>query len=251
MEDENLQNQNEIQTPQIEPISKTDAIVGVFTEPGNTFENIAKTKGTGYWVYPLLICVVFGLISAFIMNSDPQITAEINDKARAKMNEEFEKKIKAGEMSKEDAEKSTDMALKVTAVGRWVSPLVFTFIGFILMSAIYFVILKILKSQIEFGQVMNVVGLTMIISSIGGVIAIVLSVALGHLVSVSPGIFITEAGFGAKVHTLASHFDLFSIWGLIITLIGIARTVNTSIAKAAIVVLIPWIIWVTSTTLMS
>ena len=79
MEEENLQNQNDMQAPETEPISKTDAMVGVFTEPGNTFESIAATKGN-YWLFPILVCLVLGLIASVIVQSDPQLLGGMMDK---------------------------------------------------------------------------------------------------------------------------------------------------------------------------
>jgi hypothetical protein len=250
MEEENLQNQNDIQ-PTIEPISKTDAMVGVFTEPANTFENIAMSKGVSYWLMPVLICMIIGLISAFIMNSDPQLTREIKEKADKKMNEQFEEAVKGGKMTAADVESAKSMSYKITAIAGWVGPMIMPFIVLLIMSLIYFIILKIFKSPIEFTSVMNVVGLTMIIGSIGGLIAMVLSVVMGHFVSVSPGIFLPESSVGIKLHTLVSHFDLFSIWGLIVTTIGISKVGRSSMGIASVVVLIPWAIWAIATTLMA
>ncbi len=251
MQEENLQNQNDMLTPSTEPISKTDAMVGVFTEPGNTFKRVSETKGVSFWLIPVLICIVLGLIAAFVMNTDPQLTREIREKADKKMNEQFEENLKSGKMTQADVESAKNISYKIAAIASWVGPAIFPFLSLLVMSLIYFIILKIFRSPIEFTSVMNVVGLSMIIGSIGGLLAIVLSVVMGHLVSVSPGIFLSESNVGVKLHTLISHFDVFTIWGLIVTIIGISKVSRSSMGIASVVVLIPWAIWIAATSLMA
>ncbi|CAF3692775.1 unnamed protein product [Rotaria sp. Silwood1] len=112
MEEENLQIQNDIPSPEIDPISKTDAMVGVFTEPGNTYEAIAQTKDVYYWLYPILICVVLGLVSAFIGQSDQQLFGDMMSKQKKKMREKMDEQVKSGKMSKEESEKAIEQSEK-------------------------------------------------------------------------------------------------------------------------------------------
>ena len=250
MEEENLQIQNEMQ-PEIEPISKTDAIVGVFTEPGNTYEAIAQTKDTYYWLYPILICVVLGLISAFIGQSDKQLFSDMMDKQKKKMHEKMDEQVKAGKLTQEQAQKQIEQSEKfmdpngiffklMAYVGASIGIIIF----FILVSLLYFVGLKIFKSPAGFGDAMNVVGLGMLISSIGGLLAMVLSVVMGHFVSVGAGLVLKEEAVGEKMYKLATSLDVFAIWEHVIFAIGLSKIGRISMGQSYGLVFGLWILWI-------
>jgi len=251
MEDENLQNQKEIQAPQVEPISKTDAIVGVFTEPGNTFEAIGQTKEVYYWIYPLIICVVLGLISSFIGQSDAQLFSDMMSKQKKKMREKMDEQVKAGKMSQEDAQKSIEQSEKMMDPNGTFFKLIAyagasfgVLIMFVLVTLLYFVGLKIFKSPAGFGDAMNVVGLGLLISSIGGLLAIVLSVVMGHFTSVGLGLILKEENVGEKMYKLATSFDVFAIWEHIIFAIGLSKVGRISAGQSYGLVFGLWIIWI-------
>lgn len=255
MEEENLQAQNDMQTPEIEPISKTDAIVGVFTEPSNTYEAIAQTKDTYYWLYPILICVVLGLISAFIGQSDKQLFGDMMDKQKKKMHEKMDEQVKAGKMTQDQANQQIEQTEKfmdpngiffklMAYVGASVGIVIF----FILCSLLYFLGLKIFKSPAGFGDAMNVVGLGMLISSIGGLLAMVLSVVMGHFVSVGAGLVLKEDAVGEKMYKLATSLDIFAIWEHVIFAIGLSKIGRISMGQSYGLVFGLWIIWIVVST---
>ncbi len=255
MEDENLQNQLDSQVPMVEPISKTDAIVGVFTEPANTYEAIAQTKDVYYWLYPILICVVLGLISAFIGQSDKQLFGDMMDKQKKKMHEKMDEQVKSGKLTQDQANQQIEQTEKfmdpngiffklMAYVGASVGIVIF----FILVSLLYFVGLKIFKSPAGFGDAMNVVGLGMLISSIGGLLAMVLSVVMGHFVSVGAGLVLKEEAVGEKMYKLATSLDVFAIWEHVIFSIGLSKIGRISMAQSYGLVFGLWIIWIAVST---
>ena len=250
MEEENLQNQNDMQAPETEPISKTDAMVGVFTEPGNTFESIAATKGN-YWLFPILVCLVLGLIASVIVQSDPQLLGGMMDKQKKKMQEGYEQQIKEGKKTQEQAQQEMEAASKfmdpngtLFKVMAYAGPTVGVFVMFIIISLLYFLGLKIFKSTAAFTDVMNVVGLGMLISSIGGLVAMVLSVVMGHLTSVGAGLFLKEENVGEKMYKLATSFDIFAIWEHVVYSIGLSKVGRISMGQSYTLVFGLWIIWI-------
>jgi len=250
MEEENLQNQSDMQLPEVEPISKTDAMVGVFTEPGNTYEAIAQTKGVYYWVFPILICIVLGLISAFIGQSDKQLFGDMMDKQKKKMHEKMDEQVKAGKMTQEQAQQQIEATEKFMdpngiffKIMAYVGASVGIAIMFILVSLLYFIGLKIFKSQAGFADAMNVVGLAMLISSIGGLLAMVLSVVMGHFTSVGLGLILKEENVGEKVYKLATSLDVFTIWEHVIYAIGLSKVGRISMGQSYGLVFGIWFIW--------
>jgi hypothetical protein len=250
MSEENLQNQNEIQQPGVEPISKTDAMVGIFTEPGNTFEAIGQTKQS-YWVLPLVICVVLGLIAAIIGQLDPQLFGAMMDKQKKKMQEKFDEQVKEGKMTKEEAQQSMEQSTKfmdpngtffkiIAYAGSTIGVIVMFFIG----SLLYFIGFKIFRSEAGFIEAMNVVALSTIISAIGGLLAIVLSVVMGHLVSVGPGLLVTEESVGEKMNKFLTALDIFAIWAHVVAAIGISKVGRISAGASYGFVFGLWIVWI-------
>lgn len=251
MEEENLQNQNDINIPETEPISKTDAMVGVFTEPGNTYSEIAKTKDVYYWLYPILICIVLGLISAFIGQSDQQLFGDMMNKQKKKMREKMDEQVKAGKMSQEEAQKQIEASEKFMdpngiffKLMAYVGASIGVCIIFILVSLLYFLGLKIFKSPAGFGDAMNVVGLAMLISSIGGLLAMVLSVVMGRFVSIGAGLFLREENVGEKMYKVATTFDIFAIWEHVVFAIGLSKVGRISMAQSYSLVFGIWAIWI-------
>ena len=96
MEEENLQNVTEESDFPPEPpeeFSSTDAMIGVFTEPGQTFETISKDPQRNYWILPTIIFIVLNLIATFITFSDPEILGNMMDERMSEAREKIEEKI--------------------------------------------------------------------------------------------------------------------------------------------------------------
>lgn len=250
MEDENLQNQIDPQVPPVEPISKTDAMVGVFTEPGNTYTAIGQTKDVYYWTFPILVCMVLGLIAAFIGQSDPQLFGDMMAKQKQKMHEKMDEQVKAGKISKEDAQKQIEASEKFMDPNSMLFKLiayVFATVGvgvmFIIISLLYFIGFKIFKSPAGFGDAMNVVGLAMLISSVGGILAMVLSVVMGHLTSIGLGLVLKEENIGEKMFKLITALDVFAIWEHAVLAIGVSKVGKVSMAQGYTLVFGLWFLW--------
>jgi len=122
------------------------------------------------------------------------------------------------------------------------------FMILILLSLVYLLGLKIFKAQFEFINILNVVGLAMLISAIGGLVAIVLSVIMGHLTSVGLGLFLTEEAAGEKMYGLLTKLDVFTIWFYTVISIGLSKIARIPMSKSITLVFGVWIIYVVVTT---
>lgn len=110
MSEEDLTNpeQNLVPPEQFEELSKADAMAGVFTAPGETYETIANTPKQNYWIIPVMIAIVAGIIGTFLFMQDAQLVGNVMDKQKKKMQEQFDKNIKEGKMTQEDADKAME-----------------------------------------------------------------------------------------------------------------------------------------------
>lgn len=244
-------NQEDNIIPDNEAISKTDAMIGVITEPSNTYEEVAKTEGRNYWILPLLIGVVLGLIGSFIFMSNNELMSSVMDKQKQKMEKQMDEKVNKGEMSASDKEKAIEqggkfmdpkgMFFKLIAFG---GALVGPFILLFVPSVFYLIGLKIFKADFVFSNILNVVGLAYIIAAIGGILGIVLSVVMGTMVSPGLALVLKEEMVGPKVFALVSKIDLFAIWEHIVIMIGLAKIGKIPTAKSAILVFGIWFIYI-------
>lgn len=74
---------------------------------------------------------------------------------------------------------------------------------------------------------------------IAGIIAIISN---NPIVSFSPAVFLDSAAFGTPMYNILSFFDVFAIWYLIVSIIGVKIIQKISYKKSAIVVLLPTLV---------
>ncbi len=247
-EEKNLPQSPELQTSgQYEQLSNADAMSGIFTEPGETYETIANTPKKNYWIFPVLISVVIGLISTFLFMQDAELVNKTMEKQKEKMREKFQESVKQGKMTQEDSEKAMEsmnpkgMMFKVFGFG---GAIIGPFVILLLLSVFYLIALKIMKAQFDFMNILNVVGLAMLISGIGSLVGLVISILKGNLTSVGPGLLFSEESAGQKVYAMLTKIDLFSIWFYAVIAIGLSRIARVSIVKTASVVFGLWIVYI-------
>jgi len=233
-------NEENVETlDQFEELSKTDAMSGVITEPGETFEAIASGPKNNYWIYPVLIAVVLSLLSSFLFMRDPELSRNTMDKQKAKMSEKFDQNIRDGKMTQEEADnamESMNPNSPFFKVIGYVGALVGPFIILLLLSVVYLIVLKIMKAEVEFTNILNVVGLALLISSVGSILAILISIMKGNMTGVSPGIFLTEESIGEKAFAFLNKLDVFTIWFYAVIAIGLTKIAKIDMAKSATIV---------------
>lgn len=230
-----------------EPFTNSEAMSGVFTSPAETFETIVNSPKKNYWIIPVLISILVGLASTFLFMQDAELVSKTMAKQKEKMMEKFEKDIKDGKMTQEQVDqamKSMDpkgMFFKLIGYG---GSLVGSFIVLLLLSVIYLIALKIMKAETDFSNILNVVGLALLIGAIGNLISIVISILKGNMTTIGPSLFMSESSVGEKMYALLTKIDLFSIWFYAVITIGLSKVGKISTGKAAGVVFGIWIVYI-------
>lgn len=249
MNDENQFN-TEGNSPEMnsaEELSKADAMSGVFTAPSETFETIAAFQRKNYWLIPLLISIALGLVSTFLFMQDAELTAKTMDKQKLKMQEKFNENVKQGKMTQEEADKALESInpkgtfFKLIGFG---GALIGPIIIFFMLSVVYMILLKIMKAEFEFTNIMNVVGLAFLIAAIGNIISMVISITKGDISNIGPALFMNAETSGEKVYSLLSKIDLFTIWFYTVIAIGISKIAKIDMIKSASMVFGIWLIYV-------
>ena len=249
MDTENLEIQ---ETEALEPLSKADAMVGVFTSPGATFETIRNTPKTNYWAMPLIIMIIASVIASFLFLQDNDLLTKVLDKQKREMMKRFEENVKNGKMTQEQVKTAMEqtekyMGKSMIAITSYSFAVLGAAFMFFLVCVIYLLALKIMKAEFDFGNILNVVGLALLINAIGGLVTIGVSIIVGELSTVSLGLILKEKVIGESLNGFLSRLDLFSIWYYTVIAIGLAKIARIKPVTSYSTVFGLWVIWLVIT----
>jgi len=238
------------EAPEVEELSHTDKLVGVFAEPKTMFEKLSqfppKTKD---WFLPVILLLIVISISRIIVLNNDEIAYQTKQTARQQMEERMSAQVESGNISQENAENAIDQQIgfAFSPIGQIVQSftiLIGGFIFFFIISGIYFLFARfLLKGEGKYTTAMVPNGLVAYISIIQILVATFLSLIIGKMLAdTSVASFIgsdksTIAGF------LLGKLDVFSIWIYAVLGIGLAKMFKSdNIGKYIIMVFILWII---------
>jgi hypothetical protein len=242
---------SEVNIPEQPPenIALGDAIAGIFSEPGDTFIAVKQSAKKNYWVIPSIIVVVISIMSSFLVLRDEELVSEITTTQKEAMKEKLDKLVKEGKMTKEQADQQVETAQKFMS-GKMM--MIFGLVGsifgviiiFLLKGLIYWGALKIFKGSAEFIDILNVLGLSGIITAIQLIIDSVLAIVMGKLlVNIGPVLLVSKESIGSSMYTFLANFDLINIWYLIVVSIGLAKVSQLKSSKTIPFVFGLWLIW--------
>ncbi|KXK50344.1 MAG: Yip1 domain protein [Chlorobi bacterium OLB5] len=245
--------QDQITAPETQPaenISLGDAMAGVFSEPGNTFTAVKSSQKKNYWLVPLLILIAISIISSFLVTNDEELVSEIKTQQKEAVKKRLDEQVKEGKMTKEQADQQMEQTDKMFGGTMFV---VFGLIGsvfgvlviFFLKALIYWGGLKIFKGIAGYTDIMNVLGLTALITAIQLVVDTVLAILTGKLMmNIGPILLVTKETMSKEMYGLIANFDLINIWYLVIVGIGLAKVSNLKSSVTMPFVFVLWIAWV-------
>jgi hypothetical protein len=237
-------------TVPVESISIGDAMAGVFSEPGNTFEAVKSSAKKNYWLIPLIILIAVSIISSFLVTRDEELVSEIKTQQKEAVKKRLDESVKEGKMTREQADQQIEQTEKMFGGSMFV---IFGLIGsvfgvlliFFLKALVYWGGLKIFKGSAGYGDIMNVLGLTSLIMAIQLIVDTVLAILMGKLMmNIGPVLFFSEESVGKSMFTFIANFDMINIWYSIIVGIGLAKVSNLKNSITVPFVFALWLIWV-------
>jgi len=242
-------NQTE-QTPvEMEELSHTDKIVGVFSEPSNMFQKVSLfPMRTIDWMLPLIILfIVIGAVRSLSMLND-----EVYFEAKQKAIESIQKMADKGTIPADQVDASIDRVNKQMEFMRgpigWVinifSTLIFGFIFLLIIIGIYYLLIKyVLKGDGTYKHALVANGLTAYITLIQVIITGILTFVLGKIVQDTSVAAFTGADRSSILGFFLAKLDPTSIWAYIVLAIGFAKLFKASeTTKYYILVFSLWII---------
>lgn len=234
------------QTAPIEaPLSETQRVVNTFVAPTKTFTDLRR-KAT-FWG-PLVIMIIVGV--AFAFSAQQKVGWE-----RVFENNLHQNPVKAEKLeSAPNADTIKAVSAKVTAV---VSYLYFILI--LIFTAIYALLLWATVNfgfggKSTYGQIYATsfyASLVFNIKFILGIIAIFAGLApdsflINNPVGSNIGYFLSTDS-SLFLRSVCMHLDIFEIWSVVLTIIGVSVVARVSRGKAAAVVIGWWVIIVLAT----
>src|SRR5690625_171541 len=196
------------------------SVFGIITTPREQFEKIIHQPK---FLIAILIVTLFTFIGALLTLFNFTLPADIIAE------------IGGGE--------EAELVLLISKVTLIIAGIVGPICGILLSTAIYFIIVKILKSEITFKQTFSMFSHISFISAIGalfqGIIMLVVPNLPADTVVTSLGSLVDA---GPMLNAVLNSIELFSIWQLIVTAIGLQIVAKLSKRISWTIVIVVFII---------
>ncbi|RKY78240.1 hypothetical protein DRQ12_06475 [candidate division KSB1 bacterium] len=204
---------------------------GVYFSPRETFESIKRKPD---WLIPL---VAWALISAFsiVIISPVLKTVQINTIAE-----------KRG-ISEEEAEELLQSTAGVQKIAVPLSSFVSVFVVTLIVAGIFFMVGNyFMGGDTSYKKVLSVYCYTTFsVGFVGAIIKVPLILAKKSMaIQTSLAVILSEDARETFLYRLFSHFDIFTIWTLILMVIGMSVIYNFSTKKSVTFVGSLWVLWI-------
>jgi len=227
------------------PMSFSARLFNVFTDPGEVFETVRISKASNTnWLAPAVIYALAGLVSVFIIFSQPAIVQQIHDQQAATMDQQ----VKDGKMTQAQADQALAMMDKFAGPGMLkifggVFAVILAFVHIFWWAFILWLMaLLVLKQKIPFLKMVEVAGLATMVLVLGAVITTLLTVITGKLgITLSPALAISNYDTKNKLHLMFAAINVFNFWLIAVSACGLARLTGVPFVKALLIVGIYWL----------
>ncbi len=242
---ETKDNQNLQHNQQTSDISLLDIITGIFISPKQTFDSLKNIGKKHLWVVPFIIIIILGILTTFLFNNDNELTSEsktLQKEYLQKMIDNIEKKEKSNEIPseqaakiKEDLQKNIDNATGETGyIGIHIGNIIYI----LFLSLVILISTKILKGQITYLNIINIIVLSMLILCVGDLINIIASILLGYNTNIGLNIFLKPPIVPFYATIFLGAIDLFDVWFLVVLSIGISKIANLKFTTIFVILIV-------------
>jgi Yip1 domain len=228
------------------PVSSIGRVFGALFDPKPTFESIAQRPS---WVWPLLILLVLGTITIALIGQRvgwrQVIEKQMASSPRAQQQME--------QLSAEQRQHILETQMKYAAIVSYVSVVVFTVVGAVVVAALLLAIFNIMAgSKVGFSTSLGIVAHSWMPYAIASLLGMVIlfikdpsTIDVQNIVASNPGALLAE-GSPKWLVSLLTSLDLFTFWVLILQAIGFRATnpkkISFGMALGCVIGL--WVIYV-------
>jgi len=208
--------------PTEEQLSFMDKAAGIFYEPSKVFASFKTSPvKVADWLVPVALLAILIGVSTYARFSSPDLRFQMIQQQEQR----FDNMVAQGKMTADQAEQAKERMENGSSsfmVFGIFGAVVGTLVVFFIAAAVWLAIGKvILKGNVNYSQMMGVAGLAGWISVVGVILSIVLTVLLSRLDGGMHLGMLMPMDTTSKSYSLLRSADLFSIWNLAVTSIGV------------------------------
>ncbi|HEY4642854.1 MAG TPA: Yip1 family protein [Thermoanaerobaculia bacterium] len=223
--------------PQEPKQSSFSRIAGVFFAPSETFASIVRRPD---FVVPLVIIMVVSLLTGILIAEKVDFKVLIRDQIESSPN--------ASRIPADIKEKQISIGAGMAKALTFFAPIT-SVVGLVIFAAVFFAAFKILGGEGDFLQAFSITAYAWMPNMIRSILTLIPVMTkksltmfmLQNPIASNPGYFIDP-----KLHPIAAaflgSFDVFTIWTLVLLIIGFAAMSRFSKTKAAVIMLSLWAI---------
>jgi hypothetical protein len=235
--------------PQPPAMSFAARLLNVFAVPGEVFAGVKASRFcVGNWLLPALLSAVVGVLTSIVIFSQPGIQRQVREAGEQKA-KELDQQVIAGKMTRTDADQVRAAIRIVTdpATLRTVGTIAAVLFGVARVFWWAFILWllgrRFLKAQVGYLKALEVSGLSLMISVLGGIVMLLLTVNLPKLFAM-PGLALVVTDFDAarKSPLLLGAANVFEFWLVGVRSVGLAKLAGVPFLRAAWLVFACWVI---------
>jgi hypothetical protein len=214
--------------------------LNVFASPGEVFEEVKNSvASTSNWLVPALLSAAVGVVAVIILFSQPAFVQQ----AREQWASGYEGMVKAGKMSQADADKAVAILEKFAPPAGCAAAVAVSFARVFWWAFVLWLLGRLfLKTKFSYLKSVEVAGLATMISVLGGIVALLLSINFGKLSGANLDLLLGGSDPKSKLHPLLTVLDVFSFWLVGVMSAGLARLAGVRFAKAFVLVAGYWLL---------
>ncbi len=224
-------------------------LLNVFAMPGEVFKGVTASRlMVGNWLVPALLSAVVGVLTTVVIVSHPAFTKQIHERIEQQA-KALEKQVQGGQIKRADADRAVAFSRAVT------QPAVLKVAGGVVAAGagvarvfwwgliLWVLGRRFLRMRIRYTKALEVAGLALMISVLGGVVTLLLTLNLSQLFS-APGLALVSSDLDAhrKSPLLLGVANGFSLWLVGVLSVGLARLAGVPFLRAAWFVFAAWLI---------
>lgn len=214
-------------------------LTNVFVAPGEVFAEVkASPVRHANWLVAALIFVLLSWCAAGVMFTQDSINHQLVDIQEQAMQKKFQKNIDAGKMTQAQADQIKAQVATYTGmfqvIGGIVGPVIVGAVapflgGFILWA----VGTLIFRKSFAYLKAVEVSGLTLVVAGLGALVKGLICAAMGTMFA-SPGLVLLVKPYDPTNlrHMFLLAFDVFAIWGIVLSGLALAKLSGVSFVKA-------------------
>ena len=220
----------------IKPMGGFDRIVSIFASPVKLFKNIRTHPKI---LAPFVIFLIMGIITGVLTMKYAGIVTEARRPAmEAKYGAEF--------VNFEENGSELSMLLNMSLVDPSMTGLsmalsgIFTFLSTygttgLMIAFIYFILVKILKGEAKYPNIMSMIFHILIVDAVGSTIILALGIIFNTPVDVSSlAVFLGRGAFETPLYNVLNCISVFSLWHSVLIIFGLKTVCGLPLKKAVL-----------------